>query len=182
MPLEVINVDHENGTVGVTWEWDANCLSLANFYVRWVPMVPELRELGRAIAQLQPELEVKWPKGMEFWWAAQQFAVVPATNAHPICANEWMSLYLEINMSLQSLSGTPVVVLQVPDNPRAFWQPIASSPGAAFWMVRPADFLAIMILLIRFTEIEVTANNKLWAETRKEFRDLAPFPHHRMQL
>lgn len=183
MPLEVINVDHENNTVGVTWEWDANCVSLANCYVRWVPMVGELRELHRSIAQLQPELRVKWPKGMENWWAAQSSSIVPPTTAHPVCGNEWMSLYLEIGLNLLTLSGTPVVVLQIPDNPRAFWQPIGSKGnGSAFWMVRPADFLAVLILLIKFTEVEVTSPDELWAETLNEFPTLPPFGQHRMNL
>lgn len=185
MSLEVINADKENGTVGCCFEWDANCVNLANAAVRWVPMLPELKELCRSIRLLEPAIEVEWPKGMELWWCHQSTAIIPASHAHPIVANKYLSLQLEVNFSLKCLTGCPVALLQMIDNPRTFWQPskLKSTGGLfAYWMVRPIDFLGVMILLTRFTEIAVTAPDELWAETHKEFRRQEPLPKWRIRL
>jgi hypothetical protein len=180
--ITVHTVDRKNKTVGVTFDFGETdrVQNLANYYVRWVPQVQELKAIERAVRTLQPELEVKWPLLLGQFWSQWNPTLAITTAGVPLTSASHVSLGVEAPLDLAIISVVPVVVIQIVDNPRAFWQ--VAPKMCAHWLMRPHDFLAILLVIARFCELQVTANNDLLAETQAEYRDVPPISRHRQKI
>jgi hypothetical protein len=180
--ITIHRTDPASKTVGVTFDFGETdrVQNLANCYIRWVPQVRELKLLLRALQSLQPELEVKWPPLLEKFWDQFNPTLAITTRGVPILASDHVAIALEAPLDLMVISVVPTIVIQVFDNPRAFWSVAPKLVG--HWLCRPHDFLAIALVITRFCELQVTANNGLLAETEAEYRPVPPISFHRQKI
>jgi hypothetical protein len=180
--ITIHKVDRKSKTVGVTFDFGETdrVQNLANFYVRWVPQVQELKALLGTLQPLQPELEVRWPTLLDQFWSQWNPTLAITTAGVTLSSSDYVSLGVEAPLDLNIVTVVPTVVIQIADNPRAFWS--VAPKLSAHWLVRPHDFLAIMLVITRFCELQVTANNDLLAETQAEYPDVPPISPHRQKI
>ena len=166
---------------------DARTVNLANYYLRWLPIVPELRALERAMQQIAPGLRIRWSPKVEKFWSQYDPGLALASEGMALSASPWMSLGVEACHCLPVLNVIPVVTLQIAGNPRAAW--IMGSlllhadrpPESATWSCRPHDLLAIARMIGRVADVTVTAPRQLLEETEREFQDVEPVPKSRLR-
>lgn len=166
---------------------DARTQNLSNYYLRWVPIVPELQSLERAMQKIEPELKVRWDPLLEKYWSRYDPNLAVTTQGMTFTSSPWMSVGWEACHSLHVMSVVPVVTIQVAENPRASW--ISASllfdshgpPDSAHWSCRPEDLIAIVQMIARFGNVAVTAPTSLMKKTERKFRLVEPIPRSRLR-
>lgn len=188
MGMTVLSTSDKADSVEVLFSClDRRTENLANLYIRWLPIVPELRALERALRKIEPDLGIRWSPRLEKHWSRYDPSLAITSRGMVLTASPWMSLGVESCSSLQLLSFIPVVTLQIADNPRASWlmgsllMNLGRLPHTASWSCRPHDLIAIALMIRRFEDVTVTARVTLMEETDREFQPVDPVPKSRLR-